>query len=87
VIKIIVDLSFPLKPNMPVYPGDPEVKFIKRSSIDKQNVNLSEIKIGTHSGTHLDAPSHYIINGRTVDKIDLNRCWGKAVVIKCKKKF
>jgi len=40
----------------------------------------SYISIGTHSGTHVDAPSHFIIDGTSVDKIDLSRFFGTAQV-------
>lgn len=64
------------------YPGDPSANFSEWFSIDKGNpCNLHVINIGTHTGTHIDAPSHFIREGIGVDKIDLSKTFGKCIVI------
>ena len=65
---------------MPVYPGDPSPSFKKYSTLQKNGVNLTKITIGSHTGTHLDAPRHFIRNGIGIDKIPPHRLIGEAYV-------
>ena len=78
---IIIDLSMPLYSNMEVYPGDPEVKIEVIQTYEKNNWNLSALKMGTHTGTHVDAFSHMYQGKESLDDIPLNRFFGKATVI------
>lgn len=77
----IVDLSLPLATGMPVYPGDPEVTVEPALAISECGVEVHRLHLGTHSGTHLDAPSHTVTGGRTVDEIALDRLVGPTLVI------
>lgn len=52
------DLSWPLGPDLPVYPGDPEVALAVVLDGREGPVHLSALRCGTHSGTHVDAPAH-----------------------------
>ena len=65
---------------MPVYPGDPSPSFKKYSTLRKNGVNLTRISMGSHTGTHLDAPRHFIRNGIGIDKIPPDRLIGEAYV-------
>lgn len=78
----LVDLSHPLGTGMPVYPGDPEVEFAHALTIQSDGVAVERLDLGSHSGTHLDAPSHSIDGGRTVDEIPLELLWGPARVLR-----
>jgi kynurenine formamidase/ketosteroid isomerase-like protein len=53
-----MDLSVPLRTGMPVYPGDPEVRITPALTADGDGANVLSLAIGSHSGTHLDAPFH-----------------------------
>jgi len=77
----IIDLSFNLTDGMPVYPTDPPVKIIRFATIDALGVNLAHIGIGSHSGTHIDAPFHFLPHGKAVDQLSLSKCFGKAVLL------
>lgn len=77
----VIDLSMSLYSNMEVYPGDPEVKIEVIQTYEKNKWNLSEIKMGTHTGTHVDAFSHMHQGKDSLDDIPLNRFFGKAVVV------
>ena len=77
----IIDLSMPLYTNMAVYPGDPEVEIELVHSYESDNWNLSEIKMGTHTGTHVDAFSHMHKGKESLDDIPLNRFFGKAKIV------
>ena len=65
-----------------VYPGDPTPKRnILKSMDDKEKYNLSKISMCVHNGTHIDAPRHFIKDGKTVDKMPLNSFVGLAYVV------
>lgn len=67
---MIYDATFPVYPGMPVYPGDPEVFFSQVMKIESHGVDVHGITMGTHTGTHIDAPAHFIKGGKTVEGID-----------------
>src|SRR5690349_15353795 len=65
---------------MPVYPGDPSPSFEKYSTLEKDGVNLTKIIMGSHTGTHLDAPRHFIRDGIGIDRIPPEKLIGEAYV-------
>ncbi|WP_158861836.1 cyclase family protein [Leifsonia sp. AG29] len=77
----VVDLSHPLSTGMPVFPGDPEVRIATAVSIPEAGANVMSLELGSHSGTHVDAPSHSIEGGATIDEIDPSRLIGPLRVI------
>lgn len=77
----IVDLSLDVYPGAPVYSGDPPCLFQVHDTVASAGYNLTRVCLGTHQGTHLDAPYHFFDDGRTVDQIDLNRCVGPATLV------
>lgn len=79
---MIVDLSHPIATGMPVYPGDPEVATAPATSIAMDGFAVTALELGTHSGTHVDAPSHSIEGGTAIDEIDPARLMGRARVLR-----
>ena len=78
----IYDISIPLSSETHVYPGDPAVDVEKSMQISQgDQANVSFLKFGTHTGTHVDAPSHFIDGAMTVDQIPLNLLMGRARVL------
>ena len=78
----IIDVSVPVRPGMITYPGDPEVRLERVSSIaDGDGVNLSRLDLGVHSGTHVDAPLHFLDGGRSVETLPLDVLVGPCVVV------
>ena len=78
----IYDVSVPLSANTPTYPGDPgiEIKqWLKLANGDAANVSL--INFGLHSGTHVDAPAHFIEGGARVDSLPFESLIGEAEVV------
>jgi arylformamidase len=66
------DISTPIGNQMAGFPGDPAVHLRKVRSIRRGDpYELSSISMGTHTGTHVDPPSHFIADGATVDRLDL----------------
>ena len=79
----IYDVTVSISKDMVVYPGDPPVKIERKSTINKNDAksNLSRYSFGSHTGTHVDAPFHFIENGITVDKLPLELLVGRARVV------
>ncbi len=78
----IYDVSVPLSAATPTYPGDPgiEIKqWLRLANGDAANVSL--INFGLHSGTHVDAPAHFIEGGARVDSLSLESLVGEAEVV------
>jgi kynurenine formamidase len=65
---------------MHVYPGDPQPKFKPHLTINDDSVNVTRLVLGSHTGTHVDAPWHFLRDGRGVDKEPLAKFIGEAVV-------
>lgn len=79
-----IDISAPLSDNTPVFPGDAPIRldFLKQLK-DGDPVTLSKFDMGAHSGTHVDAPLHFIPGGKTIDQISISRFIGPVRVIDC----
>jgi len=73
----IYDVTVPMRTGMPVYPGEPgpQVEYFKRIGRDS-SANVSKVSMGSHCGTHIDAPVHFAEGRQTVDKIPLERLIG-----------
>ena len=80
------DLTHHLRNGMPVYPGDPSPSFEIYSTLQKDGVNLTKIIMGSHTGTHLDAPRHFIRDGTGIDRIPPDKLIGEAYVADLSKK-
>jgi arylformamidase len=76
-----VDLTHELHNRMPIYPGDPSPVFVSYATIEKDGVNLTKMTLGSHTGTHIDAPRHYITNGIGIDQIPAGKLVGEAYVV------
>jgi arylformamidase len=75
------DLTHLIYPDMPTYPGDPQPQFQPLFTLGKDNANVTRLIMGSHTGTHVDAPKHFISNGDGVDKIHLDKFMGEAVIL------
>ncbi len=75
-----VDLTHHLRNGMPVYPGDPSPTFAAYATLDRDGVNLTKMTLGSHTGTHLDAPRHFIPDGVGIDQIPPNKLVGESYV-------
>jgi kynurenine formamidase len=78
---MIVDLTLELSEETPIYPGDPKVKVKRWATIEKDGYYMNALSLGEHSGTHVDAPAHFIANGKTIDQVPLEKFIGRGVVI------
>jgi arylformamidase len=78
----IFDISVPVQPGMVTYPGDPTVKLERVSAIaDGAVANISRLDFGVHTGTHVDAPLHFIDGAPGTEQLPLDVLVGPARVI------
>lgn len=78
----IYDITIPITQDMPVWPGDSGVKITQVSSIEEgDNSNVSHLSLGSHTGTHVDAPLHFVPGGLTLDQVPLERFIGDVQVL------
>ena len=78
----IYDVSVPLASGAVVYPGNPEVRVTSRQRIAQgDGANVSALSLGTHTGTHVDAPWHFLEEGATVDELALELLVGPALLV------
>jgi len=77
-----IDVSLTLKTDVMHWPGDPPVLIERVRDMNAgDTVNLTKITMGAHSGTHIDAPRHFIKSGKGADRISLDALIGPARVI------
>jgi arylformamidase len=74
----VLDITRPLNERVPLYPGDWRPVFRRR---EQDGYCITDLQITTHTGTHLDAPSHYIEGGTTVDLLSPERLVGVVTVL------
>lgn len=74
------DLTRIIEPGMAVYPGDSHPAFVSQSDGD---VRITGLHFCTHTGTHIDAPSHYLKSGATIDRIPPGHGIGDCTVLDC----
>lgn len=80
-VRAIIDVTRPMYHGMPVWPGDPDVRFTPALATAEGGANITSISMGTHSGTHIDAPSHYLAGAPTVDQVPMESLIGPCLVI------
>jgi arylformamidase len=76
------DVSLTISPDMPTWPGDTGVTLERVEKIEEgANANVSHLSMGVHTGTHVDAPYHFLPEGRTVERLLLKALTGRAYVL------
>jgi kynurenine formamidase len=77
----IVDLSMPIGPRTVVYPGDPVPSLAPATTIEHDGYHVLHVRMGSHTGTHVDAPYHFDEAGLRVDELELHLFAGPGVVV------
>lgn len=75
------DLTRVISEEMPVFPGEPQPRFEPIRTVEKDGVNVARITLGSHTGTHVDAPSHFLLGGAGVNMVPLESFVGEAIVL------
>lgn len=77
------DVTVPIRSGMPLYEGDPGVEIKAWSALAKgDSANVSFLHFGAHTGTHVDAPAHFIAGARKIDALSIETLIGPARVIR-----
>ena len=78
----IYDITVPFSTELPVYPGDPAVQISQVASLAAGDIcTVSHLSFGSHTGTHVDPPAHFIAGKATLDQLPLEVLIGKARVV------
>ena len=79
-VRDVVELSHPLADGMPVYPGDPVASISQATTIEEHGYNVLHVRMGSQTGTHVDAPYHFIEDGARIDELPLELFLAPAVI-------
>jgi kynurenine formamidase len=82
----ILDLTLTISNKIPTFPGSPQPKFIPWENVRDDGYNLEFLFMSTHTGTHMDAPYHFLEKGVKIHEISLKKLVSEAVLIQSKKK-
>ena len=78
----VIDLTLTVSEKIPTFPGSPKPHFIEWETIPKNGYNLELLFLSTHTGTHIDAPFHFVKNGKKIHEIKPERLVNEAVLIR-----
>jgi len=82
---MLYDITVPTHPELPVWKGDNKVKIWQSARISEGDIcNVSNLKMGVHTGTHIDAPLHFVDGGKTTNEIPLSKLIGQCFVVELK---
>jgi len=76
------DITLTISPNMVVWPEDPPISINRVQKLEDGDVaNVSRMELSVHTGTHVDAPYHFLHKGATAESLDLKVLVGRAYVL------
>ena len=81
----VIDLTLTISEDIPTFPGSPKPNFINWENIKKDGYNLELLFLSTHTGTHIDAPYHFLKKGQKIHQITTKRLVTETVLIKIRK--
>lgn len=79
----IIDLTYMIEEDMPVFPGTEKPKLLPELTMEKDGFREKLLTMYSHTGTHMDAPSHMLPDGRNLDDFAVHHFVGEAIVIDC----
>ena len=78
---MIIDLTHTITPEMPMYPGSAAPSIKPTGSLTRDGFRETQLTIASHTGTHMDAPSHMLPRGSTLEVLPASQFCGRAVVL------
>ncbi|MCI2058091.1 MAG: cyclase family protein [Oscillibacter sp.] len=78
---MIIDLTHTIKPDMPMYPGSPAPVMTTTATLLRNGYHETLMQLSSHAGTHMDAPSHLLQNGFSLDVVPVSQFYGRAAVL------
>jgi kynurenine formamidase len=82
----IIDLTLTISDKIPTFPDSPKPHFIEWETIPNDGYNLELLFLSSHTGTHIDAPFHFVKNGKKIHEILPERLVNEAILIRVRKK-
>ena len=82
----IIDNTLTISEKISTFPGSPKPHFIEWETIPRDGYNLELLFMSSHTGTHIDAPFHFVKNGKKIHEIPPERLVNEAILIKIRKK-
>lgn len=77
-----IDITLPISPNLPVWPGSLPIKFDKIFDLYRGDPHTdTDIHLSAHTGTHIDAPAHFIRDGKHLSEFPIEKMIGPALVV------
>ena len=77
----VIDLSHTIHDEIQIYPGDPLPSISQGLTHETDHCNVDLLKLGSHTGTHIDAPYHFLKDGQRIDEIPVARFIGNGILI------
>lgn len=81
---VVIDLTWPIHPDMPVWPGDPATELKAKAAITREGYLLHQLAVGEHTGTHIGSANHYVAAGKSIARVSCNELVAPAIKINCK---
>ena len=81
----VIDLTLTISDKIPTFPGSPQPNFIPWENVKEDGYNLELLFLSSHTGTHMDAPHHFLEKGAKIHEISLEKLVSEAILIKSKK--
>lgn len=75
----LIDLTHPISPDMPVYPGTEQPLFITGCSLEEDGFLEHKITLYSHTGTHMDAPAHLLAQAPSLEQLPIEQFYGSAI--------
>lgn len=85
-MRKVIDLTMSISPTTKVFPGSPQPTFVAWSRFDVHGYDSEVVHMSTHTGTHMDAPSHFAPGRQAIDGIPAPRLVSQAVLVRAPKK-
>lgn len=82
----VIDLTMKITPSIRVFPGSPQPSFIPWSRFDSHGYDSEAMFMSTHTGTHIDAPSHFVPGLASIDRIPASRLVSSAILVRVSKR-
>jgi len=77
----IIDISWPISNEIITYKNKKDVVIQATKNFELDGFRESKISCGVHTGTHIDAPAHFMEHGKTIDQLDLSQLMGQAQIV------
>ena len=78
----VIDLTLTISESIPTFPGSPKPSFIDWNNLKDDGYNMELLFLSSHTGTHMDAPFHFVKKGKKIHEINPNRFVSEAILIK-----